>query len=40
MKISLYNNLAACYLKLEEYKNARSASEEALQLDPNQTKAL
>lgn len=40
IKIALYNNLAACYLNLKDFPNAKSACDEALALDPTQTKAL
>lgn len=40
LKAALYNNLAACYLKLKEYPNAISACNEVLLIDPNKTKAL
>ena len=40
MKIALYNNLAACYIKLNDNKNAKCASDEVLELDLNQPKAL
>jgi len=40
MKVALYNNLAACYLSLNDLANARAACDEALLLDPSQAKAL
>jgi len=40
LKVLLYNNLAASYLKLNDYSSAKSACDEALRLDPKQTKAL
>jgi len=39
MKVALLNNLAACYLKLKDFKNAIDACGEVLFLDPQQTKA-
>jgi len=39
MKVALYNNLAACYLKLKDFQNAIAACNEALALDPTQAKA-
>ena len=40
LKIALYNNLAACYLRLNKLQDTRAVCDEALILDPNQTKAL
>jgi Flp pilus assembly protein TadD len=40
IKVALYNNLAACYLKANDFHNAKFACDEALLLDSNQTKAL
>lgn len=40
LKVLLYNNLAACYLKLNDYPSAKAACDEALSLDSKQTKAL
>jgi len=40
MKVALYNNLAACYLSINDLANARAACDEALLLDPSQAKAL
>ena len=40
LKIALYNNLAACYLRLNKLQDTRAVCDEALLLDPNQTKAL
>ena len=40
IKIALFNNLAACYHAMNDLKNARSACDEALLLDPSQAKAL
>jgi hypothetical protein len=40
IKVALYNNLAACYLKLNDYSNTKAACNEALALDANQAKAL
>lgn len=40
IKVALYNNLAACYLKLNDFSNTRAACDEALSLDSNQPKAL
>lgn len=40
LKVVLYNNLAAVYLKLNDFENAKAACDEALILDPKQTKAL
>jgi len=40
IKTALYNNLAACYLKMNDYGNTLAACNEALSLDPNQPKAL
>jgi hypothetical protein len=39
IKISIYNNLAACYLKVDDLKNTKAACECALELDPNNSKA-
>jgi len=39
MKVALLNNLAACYLKLKDFKSAIEACGEVLFLDPLQTKA-
>jgi len=39
MKVALLNNLAACYLKLQDFKNAIDACGEVLKIDPLQTKA-
>jgi len=39
MKVALYNNLAACYLKLQDFQNAIAACCEVLVLDPTQAKA-
>jgi len=40
IKIALFNNLAACYISMNDLKSARSACDEALLLDPSQVKAL
>jgi len=40
LKVLLYNNLAASYLKLNDSPSAKAACDEALRLDPKQTKAL
>ena len=40
MLLQLYLNLAACYLKLKDCKNALAACNEALILDPQNIKAL
>jgi len=40
LKVVLYNNLAAVYLKLNDFESARAACDAALVLDPKQTKAL
>ena len=40
MKVTIYINLSLTYLKLKKYASAIKASEEALILDPNNTKAL
>jgi tetratricopeptide (TPR) repeat protein len=40
MKLSLYLNLAACYLKLSDNDNAIKACDEALLLESRNTKAL
>ncbi len=39
IKVALYNNLAACYLKLRDFDNAIAACGETLSLDPSQVKA-
>src|SRR4051794_11820389 len=39
VKVALFNNLAACYLKLEDYTNAIAACNEVLVLEPSQAKA-
>lgn len=39
IKVAIYNNLAACYLNLADYKNAKAACDETLFLDPTQAKA-
>jgi cytochrome c-type biogenesis protein CcmH/NrfG len=36
----LFLNLTAAYLKLEKYKSAISSCDEAIKLEPNNTKAL
>ncbi|KAG7396226.1 hypothetical protein PHYBOEH_002606 [Phytophthora boehmeriae] len=40
IKLSLYLNLAQCYLKMENYTRAVSNCQEALALDPKSVKAL
>ncbi len=40
LSISLYLNLAACYLKLKDFKNGLASCNEALVLNPNHLKAL
>ncbi|OQR82163.1 hsp70 [Thraustotheca clavata] len=40
VKLSLYLNLAQCYLKMEAYQKAVSNCKDALDLDGNNTKAL
>lgn len=40
LKLALYHNLAAGYLKLNDTQNALKSCEEALALDNNSTKAL
>jgi len=40
IRVALYNNLAACYLKLKDFVNATTACNEVLNLDPKQAKAL
>ena len=40
IKLCLYLNLAACYLKIYQLRNAIAACDEALLLDINNPKAL
>ena len=39
IKLILYLNLAACYLKMKEFKNAKLICEEALKIDSKNKKA-
>ena len=38
--LASYLNQAMCYLKLEDFKNAREMSDKALELDPKNDKGL
>lgn len=40
LKVTLYSNLAACYVKLDNWDNVLRNCDEALKIDPNSTKAL
>lgn len=40
LKLSLYSTLSICYLKIEDMKNALAACEEALKIDPKNSKVL
>ncbi len=40
IKIALYNNLAACYLKMNDFNKTIMFCSYLLTLDPNQAKAL
>lgn len=40
LKLALYLNMAICYLRLNDSKNSKAACEEALKIDPKNTKAL
>ena len=38
--MSLYLNLAQCYIKMKDYQNGLLSCNEALELEPSHTKAL